>query len=114
MTDTTTPLDQDGRPPLPDAEAITTKERSQLQLVTRRFFRHKLAVGSLFVLLLVFAFAFIGPELWKWDHTLHREIPPSQPPSLAHPFGTTSAGHDVMGMVMRGTQQSLKVAIKND
>ncbi|HLU45087.1 MAG TPA: ABC transporter permease [Natronosporangium sp.] len=111
MTDTTTPLDQDGRPPLPDAEAITTKERSQLQLVTRRFFRHKLAVGSLFVLLLVFAFAFIGPELWKWDHTLHREIPPSQPPSLAHPFGTTSAGHDVMGMVMRGTQQSLKVAL---
>src|SRR5690606_39143327 len=38
-------------------------------------------------------------------------IPPSQPPSVAHPSGTTSAAHDVMGMVMRGTQQSLKVAL---
>ena len=110
MTDVTTQPDRGERPPALDAEAITTKERSQLQLVLRRFFRHKLAVGSLFVLLLVVAFAFLGPEFWQWDHKLHREIPSSKPPSLDHPFGTTSAGQDVMGMVMRGTQQSLKVA----
>jgi peptide/nickel transport system permease protein len=101
-----------GAPPVgADAEAITTKERSQLQLVVSRFMRHKLAVGSLIALLLLVAFAFLGPELWPYDHRIHREVPSSQPPSLDHPFGTTSPGQDVMGMVMRGTQQSLKVAL---
>lgn len=92
-----------------DAEAITTKERSQLELVMRRFLRHRLAVGGLVVMLLVIGFAFIGPLLWQYDHTIHREIPSSVPPSLDHPLGTTTAGHDMMGLVMRGTQQSLKV-----
>jgi peptide/nickel transport system permease protein len=92
-----------------DAEAITTKERSQLQMIVTRFLRHKLAVGSLLMLLLVVAFAFLGPLLWKYDHTIFREIPSDQPPSWAHPFGTTRLGHDYMGQIMRGIQQSLKV-----
>jgi peptide/nickel transport system permease protein len=94
-----------------DAEAITTKERSQLELVVRRFLRHRLAMASLVVLLLVVAFAFLGPLVWPYDHTIQREIPSSVPPSVDHPFGTTSAGHDMLGLVMRGTQQSLKVAM---
>jgi peptide/nickel transport system permease protein len=93
------------------AEAITTKERSQLQLVVGRFLRHRFAVGGLVVLFLLMAFAFIGPLLWEWDHRVNREIPSSEPPSLTHPFGTSGSGQDVMGMVMRGTQQSLKVAL---
>jgi peptide/nickel transport system permease protein len=92
-----------------DAEAITTEERSQLQMVLRRFLRHRVAVASLIGFLLIVAFAFLGPQLWQWDHTLHREIPSDQPPSWDHPFGTTRAGHDLMGQVMRGTQQTLKV-----
>jgi peptide/nickel transport system permease protein len=99
-------------PPVPlDAEAITTKERSQLQLVVIRFLRHRLAVGSLVALLLLIAFAFLGPLVWPYDHTLDRSIPSSVPPSLDHPFGTTTAGHDMMGLVMRGAQQSLKVGL---
>jgi peptide/nickel transport system permease protein len=93
------------------AEVITTKERSQLQLVVGRFLRHRLAVGGLVVLFLLVTFAFIGPLLWEYDHRVNREIPSSVPPSLAHPFGTSGSGQDVMGMVMRGTQQSLKVAL---
>ncbi|QSB13899.1 ABC transporter permease [Natronosporangium hydrolyticum] len=99
-----------GAAPVSDAEAITTKERSQLQLVMLRFMRHRLAVGSVVLLLLIIAFAFLGPVLWEYDHRIHRDVPSSQPPSLAHPFGTTSPGQDMMGLVMRGTQQSLKVA----
>lgn len=93
-----------------NAEAITTKERSQFQLVAIRFLRHKLAVGSLVIFLLVVAFAFLGPVLWQYDHTINRDIPSEIGPSWSHPFGTTRAGNDVMGQVMRGTQQSLKVA----
>lgn len=100
-----------GTPPPVEAEAITTKERSQLQLVVLRFMRHRLAIGSLVVLLLLVAFAFLGPHLWPYDHKIHSDVPSSQPPSLEHPFGTTSPGQDVMGMVMRGAQQSLKVAL---
>ncbi|HEY8471719.1 MAG TPA: ABC transporter permease [Natronosporangium sp.] len=96
-------------PPMLDAEAITTKERSQLQLVVSRFLRHRLAVGSLVVFLLVVAYAFLGPLVWPYDHTIHQEIPIDQPPSLQHPFGTDLPGHDMFGAVMRATQQSLKV-----
>lgn len=94
-----------------EAEAITTKERSQLELVMIRFLRHRLAVVSLVVLLLLIAFAFLGSLVWQWDHKLHREIPSNVPwfESGTYPLGTTSAGQDVLGLVMRGAQQSLKV-----
>lgn len=104
---TTTP--QPGTPVV--AEAIHTTERSHLQLVAGRFLRHRLAVGSLVLFLLIIAFAFIGPLLWPYDHRIEPGIPSSEAPSWDHPFGTTSAGHDVLGQVMRGTQQSLKVAL---
>jgi peptide/nickel transport system permease protein len=93
-----------------DPEAITTRQRSQLQLIVRRFLRHRAAMVSLFFFLLIVAFAFIGPFLWEWDHMVSRDIPSSQPPSWDHPFGTTSAGNDVFAQVMRGTQKSLQVA----
>lgn len=93
-----------------DAEAIATKERSMWKMVLTRFMRHKLAVASLVVFLLVIAFAFVGPYFWVYDHTIQRDVPSRLPPSLDHPFGTSSAGNDVLAQIMRGTQQSLKVA----
>jgi len=93
-----------------DAEAITTRHRTQFELIRRRFLRHRAAMVSLFVFVLIVLFAFIGPLLWPWDHMVSLEIPSSQPPSWEHPFGTTSAGNDVFAQVMRGTQQSLQVA----
>nr|PZN34080.1 MAG: ABC transporter permease [Actinomycetota bacterium] len=94
---------------LRSAEAITTEERTQLQMVIARFLRHKVAVASLTVFILIVLFAFVGPLLWKYDHNIYREIPANQPPNWDHPFGTTQVGHDLMGQVMRGTQQTLKV-----
>jgi peptide/nickel transport system permease protein len=94
-----------------DAEAIVTEERSQLRMIVSRFVRHRLAMSSLVAFLLIVAFAFLGPELWRYSHRIEPSVPSSVPPSWAHPFGTTSAGHDVFAQVMRGTQQSLKVAL---
>lgn len=85
--------------------------RSQLRLVLGRFLRHRLAVASLIAFLGIVAAAFLGPLVWPYGHTIDPAVPSSQPPSWAHPFGTTTAGHDVLGQVMRGTQQSLKVAV---
>jgi peptide/nickel transport system permease protein len=108
--DATRPVQPPGGSGQPDAEAITTEERGQFKTVIVRFLRHRLAMISLFVFLLILAFAFLGPLVWPYDHTIQRDVPASISPTWEHPFGTTSAGNDVFAQVMRGTQQSLKVA----
>jgi peptide/nickel transport system permease protein len=89
---------------------FTVKQRSQTQLILRRFLRHRAAMISLAVFLLILLWAFIGPELW---HYSYRKYTPdnSQAPSAEHPFGTNATGYDAYAQVMRGTQTSLKIAI---
>ncbi|NKY96097.1 ABC transporter permease [Nocardiopsis alborubida] len=93
-----------------DAESVGGAERTQFQMILSRFLRHRAAMISLVVLVAVVLAAFAGPLFWRWDHTVHLEIPPSVPPGADHPLGTTTAGHDVLGQLMRGAQQTLKVA----
>jgi ABC-type dipeptide/oligopeptide/nickel transport system permease subunit len=89
---------------------LTTRQRTQLELVLRRFLRHRLAVGSLVLFLLIVAFAFIGPLVWKYDY-IYIDGPSFSPPSAEYPLGTDQAGHDLLGQSMRGTQQSLKISL---
>jgi ABC-type dipeptide/oligopeptide/nickel transport system permease subunit len=93
----------------PDRE-FTVAERSQLQLVMRRFFQHRLAVASLIVFVLLVLLAYVGGALWKYGYG---EFTPdnSEPPSLEHPFGTDAAGKDQFAGVLRGTQISLQIAV---
>ncbi|NYH53043.1 peptide/nickel transport system permease protein [Nocardiopsis arvandica] len=93
-----------------DAESVGGAERTQFQMIVSRFLRHRAAMISLAVLVVIVLFTFVGPLLWRWDHTVHLEVPPSVPPNPDYPLGTTTAGHDVLGQLMRGTQQTLKVA----
>jgi peptide/nickel transport system permease protein len=79
--------------------------------VRERFVRNRLAAVGAIVLAALAAFAFLGPLVWNYDHRFHPEIVSDSPPSLSHPFGTSRAGHDLLGQVMRGTQQSLRVAL---
>jgi peptide/nickel transport system permease protein len=94
---------------VPDRE-FTVAERSQFQLVLRRFLQHRLAVASLVVLILLVLLAYVGGALWKYGYG---EYTPdnSEPPSLDHPFGTDSAGKDQFAQVLRGTQISLQIAV---
>ncbi|WP_306215607.1 ABC transporter permease [Actinoplanes sp. RD1] len=86
------------------------RERSQSELVLRRFSRHRAAVTSLIMLALVTVFAFLGPLVWHYDYAdITDDL--SQSPSLRHPFGTDLIGHDTFAQVMRGTQQSVKIAL---
>jgi peptide/nickel transport system permease protein len=93
----------------PDRE-FTVAERSQIQLVVRRFLQHRLAVGSLVVLVLLILLAYVGGALWKYDFG---QFTPdkSDAPSLDHPFGTDAAGKDQFAQVLRGTQISLQIAV---
>ena len=70
----------------PDAvteREFTIAERSQAQLVLRRFVRHRAAMVSLVVLVALVLLAYVGGWLWRYDVG---EITPSnsQPPSLQH------------------------------
>jgi ABC-type dipeptide/oligopeptide/nickel transport system permease subunit len=89
---------------------FTVAARTQRQLVVRRFLSHKLAVGSLVVFLLVVVASLIGGRFWKYGYA---DITPefSSPPSLEHPMGTDSIGHDSMAQILRGAQKSVQVAL---
>ncbi|MFF0145362.1 peptide/nickel transport system permease protein [Amycolatopsis sulphurea] len=93
----------------PDRE-FTVKERSQAQLVFRRFLQHRLAMISLVVFILIVLFAYVGGALWKYGPDTITESN-SAPPSGAHPFGTDAVGHDQLAQVMRGTQISLQISV---
>jgi ABC-type dipeptide/oligopeptide/nickel transport system permease subunit len=96
-------------PRAPERE-FTVAERSQVQLVLRRFLQHRLAVASLVVLVLLVLLAYVGSALWQYDFG-EFTADKSDPPSLNHPFGTDAAGKDQFAQVLRGTQISLQIAV---
>jgi ABC-type dipeptide/oligopeptide/nickel transport system permease subunit len=89
---------------------FTVEEKSQWQQALRRFLRHRVAMGSLVVFILLLLFAFVGPYLWQFKYTQITDDN-SVGPSLKHPFGTDNLGFDGLAVIMRGTQQSLKIAL---
>jgi ABC-type dipeptide/oligopeptide/nickel transport system permease subunit len=101
---------QPATPPLVASQTINTRQRSQTELVVRRFMRHRLAMGSLVLFILIVLFAFVGPLLWRHDYKFI-DGPTYASPSLAYPFGTDQAGHDAFAQIMRGCQQSLKISL---
>jgi ABC-type dipeptide/oligopeptide/nickel transport system permease subunit len=106
---TVSAVQAESAPAVPERE-FTVAERSQWQLVLRRFLQHRLAVGSLVVFVLLVLLAYVGGALWQYDFG---EITPdnSHPPSLDHPFGTDAVGKDQFAQVLRGTQISLQIAV---
>lgn len=92
---------------------------SQTRLVLRRFVRHKAAMISLvvFILVVLLAFSSIGidalgikiPGWWMWNAIEINETVNGGAPSLTHPFGQDEVGHDTFAQVMRGAQQSLMI-----
>lgn len=107
-----------------DLVSSTDKSYSQGQLVLRRFLRHKGAMTSLAILLLIVIVSYtsIGwgplPGWWKHDYTLAGTVVDGGQPTLSlwpfqigdHPFGQDNAGKDFFALVMRGTQRSLVIA----
>ncbi|MEV7007509.1 ABC transporter permease [Streptosporangium sp. NPDC051022] len=79
-------------------------------VVAGRFVRNRLSAVSLTLLVLMVLAAVAGPLLWRYGHAeITQDV--LQGPSRAHPFGTDPVGHDMLALVMRGTQRSLTVAL---
>ncbi|WP_285752900.1 ABC transporter permease [Lentzea sp. NBRC 105346] len=90
-------------------EFDATVTRTQGQLVLRRFLRHRMAMVSFGVLVLLLLFAFIGPLVWSYDFE-DVSSKAYQAPNGTHPLGTTQVGKDMLALLMRGTGYSLQIA----
>jgi ABC-type dipeptide/oligopeptide/nickel transport system permease subunit len=107
LTETIAP----GTPPANGGSAgLQVKPRSEWQMIRRRFFRHRMALAGMIVLIIVVAGSLIGGRLWVFTYD---EITPdySTGPTWDHPMGTDGVGHDVFAMVLRGSQKSVQIML---
>jgi ABC-type dipeptide/oligopeptide/nickel transport system permease subunit len=93
------------------AAGLEVKARSQWYYVRSRFLRHKLAVVSLVVLIVVFACGFLAPVLPLQDPTLINTNNLLAPPSAQHYFGTDGLGRDYFSNVIWGIRTSAEVGV---
>ncbi len=115
------------QPPLPDddgktlsvedeallREGLEVKSRSQWQLFRRKFFRHKAAMVSLLILLIIVFAAVFAEKVAPYDFDEIDLLNSSSGPTLTdnHFFGTDKIGRDYFSRVLYGTRTSLKVAV---
>ncbi|MEK7328234.1 MAG: ABC transporter permease [Chloroflexota bacterium] len=112
MATATTPVTLD----LAAAEAMP-EEVSQLQVVTRRFLKHRLAVAALFVFFIVFLISVFAPVLSPFkpaDIEVGNAFAPPGTPSLdgarIHYLGTDVIGRDYWARITYAARISLTVA----
>ena len=89
---------------------FTVKERSQVSMVLTRFLRHRLAMGSLIVLLIMIASVYLLPMMFNLSYTDFNN-PGSLPPSFKYLMGTDELGHNYFALVVRGAQHSINIAL---
>ena len=77
----------------------------------RRYSRHKLAVVSAVLLLLLIVAVVIGPYVWRVGISEIDFTARLQGPSFAHPFGTDDLGQDILARMMSGGRISLAVGL---
>ena len=98
-------------PPVGDQLAeFGVEAESQSRRILRRFVRHRLAMASLVVLLVLMTASFLGEAITSYRYD---ELTPdtNQSPSLEHWFGTDFIGHDMFTLVLRGARRSILVAL---
>lgn len=83
---------------------------SQWRRVLRRFLRHRLAVASLLILVLMVVAAFLGETVARYNFAEQSRTDLSSAPSMKHWFGTDTIGHDMFAQVLQGARRSLLVA----
>jgi len=115
----------DEEPVVPDVDReFTVESKTQRQLVMSRFFRHRLAMVSLTVLVLLILLAYVGLPLWKYPPDQSGILEDGGRPTLdvvpwldgdgvalgEHPFGQDNIGRDYFAVTLKGAQQSLLIA----
>jgi peptide/nickel transport system permease protein len=103
--------------PTVDARTAVAVAHAQARRVTpwtdawRRFRRHRLAVASAVILLLMLLAVAFGPIVWRVQINDIDFSAQLQPPSWAHPLGTDDLGQDVLARMLYGGRISLAVGL---
>ncbi len=84
---------------------------SRRTLVLRRFLRNRAAVGSLTVLVALFAGAYLLPGLLPYSYTDLDYDALLHPPSARHWLGTNALGQDLLAQTLRGMQKSMLIGV---
>ena len=96
-----------GEPARVEEKVLTTK-----QLAWRRFKRHKLAIGSAIILILITLMVILVDAISKYNfHELGNVLDSLKGPSGKHWFGTDNLGRDEFVRVMYGGRISLLVGV---
>jgi ABC-type dipeptide/oligopeptide/nickel transport system permease subunit len=93
-------------------EGLEVVARSQWQLARRRFFRHKLAVGSLIVLVIIMLVGVFAEQIAPYSFREQAPLDARMAPTLEgqHYFGTDVLGRDYFSRTVFGIRTSLYVA----
>lgn len=96
---------------VPGAEPVA---RTSWQLFRRRFLHHRLAVVSLFILLILFIACFGAPWLAPYPRhppAIDLLLGTTGGPSAKHWFGTDDLGRDQLTQILYAGQTSLKIGL---
>ncbi|MDI9508239.1 MAG: ABC transporter permease [Bacillota bacterium] len=81
---------------------------SSLKMIIKRFRKHRLAVASLYFLIIITILAILAPWIAPYDPN-QVSTSFSKPPSLKHWFGTDQIGRDMLSRLLYATRISLFV-----
>ncbi len=81
------------------------------RIAVRRFMRHKMAVASLALLLIIAILAIGAPIISQYDPSTIDLRARNQGPSLSHWFGTDRTGRDTFARIVYAGQVSLMVGV---
>lgn len=101
----------------PTADAAAAGRKARARHVTpwteawRRFRRHRLALASAVILLLMIVAVAFGPLLWRVQINDIDFTAQLQAPTWAHPLGTDDLGQDLLARMLYGGRISLSVGL---
>ena len=101
-----------------EADAITIEERSPFQIVLRRFVRHRLAMVSMGVMLVIFVITLLAPYITDYENdelnVKNYFVPPGtvdEETGRVHYLGTDNIGRDYYTRIVYAGRISLTVAL---